>query len=124
MPIFLGLGLIIGANVLLFCSYLMLDPAKLQTGSLRGSQVESHAETVSSDDQNSTGSQKSKWQIFGSILTFVKGRKIMVVLLAGYWLRMLAVSVTKLQLLYVAKLFGWTYAKVRLTSLQSPTQCF
>ncbi|KAI0484873.1 MFS general substrate transporter [Xylariaceae sp. FL0804] len=46
-----------------------------------------------------------------SLARFVKTRRASTVLLAGYWLRMLAVSVTRIQLIYVAAVFGWEYAE-------------
>lgn len=64
------------------------------------------------DGSADADSDKTRWKYVYSFFMLVKQRKVILALLVGYWLRMLAVSVTGLQLLYVSRIFNWSYSKV------------
>ncbi|KAK6081575.1 ATP synthase F0 [Seiridium cupressi] len=109
IPILLGLVLLLFAIILLLVTsrFIKVDrqkPAEELAATLEGDQDAVHG-------NEDTGSNKSGWEYVQSFLTLVKQRKVIPALLAGYWLRMLAVSVTGLQLLYTSRLFDWTYSK-------------
>ncbi|OIW32352.1 MFS general substrate transporter [Coniochaeta ligniaria NRRL 30616] len=123
VPIISGLLLLLAANVLLLATAgsLMVDRRKIQEDSTAtpGEDGQQDQDPVDQDQQASQGKERW-WGYISSFSALVVQRKVILVLLAGYWLRMLAVSVTGLQLIYVSRLFGWSYSKAAyIVSLDS-----
>ena len=89
-----------------------------ESRSAMGSDVEPDervARDIESDSPDSS-SLKAAQNRLKSVQTFVKDEKPLLVLLLGYFVRMLAFSVTKLQMLYVSQRFNWTIARVRTSN--------
>lgn len=110
IPILLGLVLLLLAVILLLVTSRFIKVDRKKSAEELAAMPEGDQDAI--DENEDTGSNKSSWEYVQSFLTLVKQRKVILVLLAGYWLRMLAVSVTGLQLLYTSQLFDWSYSKV------------
>lgn len=116
IPILLGLLLLLLAGVLLLVTARSIKVDRRETQEETtippGENEQENQDLV--DNVEVTSSGKKRWEYISSFFALVRQRKVILILLAGYWLRMLAVSVTGLQLIYVSWLFEWSYSKVRL----------
>lgn len=57
----------------------------------------------------------SQLSLLGNLL---QTNRATAVILAGYWLRMLAVSVSRLHLIYAVAKFNWDYAEAAYSTLR------
>ena len=78
--------------------------------------LESPAAVAQNENAEPAISRKNFKQKSTALWQFLVAEKVIVVILFGYFLRMLSVSVSRLFLLYIAKRFDWSFAKVCLLS--------
>jgi len=112
IPIMLGVALILLALVLLLTTATAIQVDRRETENEgEGGQPE-HGGSINEIENTVPKDKPKQWEYLSSFFALVKQRKVILALLAGYWLRMLAVSVVGLQLIYVSRLFDWSYSKV------------
>lgn len=115
MPITMGLLSLLSANVLLLATARSLKVDRCQAqeeSSAIGGEYEPQEEQAVYYCQPTRQAKAMWWEYVHSFLALVAKRKVILVLLTGYWVRMLAASVKCLQLIYVSRLFDWSYSKV------------
>jgi len=118
IPVLLGLIFIAIAGCLLIGLSLGPESGPVEAGreTQRGERPHSprpHDSLRDSGSRKATAAMVPLNSLLTAIFRIMKQQRAVLILLGGYWLRMLAVSVTRLQLVYISRLFEWKHSQVR-----------